>query len=154
MWKTSSCASYETGTTMEDDTRSKLLSSAFHDVETLVGGHAMRPMSLASYDVMLRTGNPLVKGKVPADGTPEFTAAMLGFVFTHCAPWPEVVRASFDGQAFREAALVFCGALGPADFQAACRALEDQRRQLEAAQVSPAAGTGPKKPRRPTNPAS
>ena len=139
---------------MEDDTRPGLLSSAFHDVETLVGGHAMRPMSLASYDVMLRTGNPLVKGQMPEDGTPEFTAAMLGFVFTHCAPWPEVVRASFDGQAFREAALVFCGSLGPADFQAAFRALEDQSRQLEAAQVTPAAGTGPKKPRRPTNQAS
>ena len=103
---------------------------------------------------MLRTGNPLVKGQMPEDGTPEFTAAMLGFVFTHCAPWPEVVRASFDGQAFREAALVFCGSLGPADFQAAFRALEDQSRQLEAAQVTPAAGTGPKKPRRQTNQAS
>ena len=102
---------------MEDETRSKLLSSAFHDAGTMVGGHAMRPMSLASYDVMLRTGNPLVKGKMPADGTPEFSAAMLGFVFTHCAPWPEVVRASFDAQAFREAALLFCGALGPDDFR-------------------------------------
>lgn len=114
----------------------------------------MRPLSLASYDVMLRTGNPLVNGKTPADGTPEFTTAMLGFVFTHCAPWPEVVRASFDGQAFREAALIFCGTLGPDDFHTALLALEQQSRQLEAAQVTPAAGTGPKKPRRPTNPDS
>ena len=139
---------------MEDDTRSKLLSSAFHDDGTMVGGHAIRPMSLASYDVMLRTGNPLVKGKMPADGTPEFTAAMLGFVFTHCAPWPEVVRASFDGQAFREAALVFCGGLTPADFQAAFRRLEEQSRQLEAAQVEPVPGLAAKKPRRATSPAS
>ena len=139
---------------MDDNTRQELLSAAFHEVETIAGGYPMRPLSLASYDVMLRTGNPLVKGQMPEDGTPEFTAAMLGFVFTHCAPWPEVVRASFDGQAFRQAALVFCGSLGPADFQAAFRALEDQSRQLEAAQVTPAAGTGPKKPRRPTNQAS
>ena len=27
--------------------------------------HAMRPLSLASYDVLLRTGNPLVKGEMP-----------------------------------------------------------------------------------------
>jgi hypothetical protein len=45
--------------------RQRLLSTAFHDIETFVGGHAMRPLSLASYDVMLRTGNPLVKGKMP-----------------------------------------------------------------------------------------
>ena len=30
----------------------------------------------------------------------------MGFVYAHCAPWPEVVRASFDGQAFRESALI------------------------------------------------
>ena len=71
----------------------------------------MRPLSLASYDVLLRTGNPLVKGEMPTDGTPEFTSAILGFVFTHCAPWPEVVRASFDGQRFRESALIFSGSL-------------------------------------------
>ena len=139
---------------MDDNTRQGLLSAAFHEVETIVVGHAMRPLSLASYDVLLRTGNPLVKGEMPQEGTPEFTGALMGFVYAHCAPWPEVVRASFDGHAFREAALVFCGSLGPADFQAAFRALEDQSRQLEAAQVTPAAGTGPKKPRRPTNQAS
>ncbi|MCX6873693.1 MAG: hypothetical protein NTW21_07775 [Verrucomicrobia bacterium] len=34
-------------------------------VETIVGGHARCPLSLASYDVLLRTGNPLVKGEMP-----------------------------------------------------------------------------------------
>ncbi|MCX6877844.1 MAG: hypothetical protein NTW21_29135 [Verrucomicrobia bacterium] len=34
-------------------------------METIVGGHAMRSLSLASYDVLLRTGNPLVKGEMP-----------------------------------------------------------------------------------------
>ena len=114
----------------------------------------MRPLSLASYDVLLRTGNPLVKGEMPTDGTPEFTSAIMGFVFTHCAPWPEVVRASFDGQAFRESALIFCGGLTPSDFQAAFRRLEEQSRELEAAQVEPVSGLGGKKPRRATNPAS
>ncbi|MCX6880440.1 MAG: hypothetical protein NTW21_42540 [Verrucomicrobia bacterium] len=50
---------------MNDTDRQQLLSTAFHDVETIVGGHAMRPLSLASYDVLLRTGNPLVKGEMP-----------------------------------------------------------------------------------------
>ena len=139
---------------MDYDARQKLLSTSFHDVETIVGGHAMRPLSLASYDVLLRTGNPLVKGEMPEEGTPEFTGALMGFVFAHCAPWPEVVRASFDGQAFREAALVFCGGLAPADFQAAFRRLEEQSRQLEAAQVEPVSGLAAKKPRRATSPAS
>ena len=139
---------------MDDDARQKLLSASFHDVETIVGGHAMRPLSLASYDVLLRTANPLVKGDMPEEGTPEFTGALMGFVYAHCAPWPEVVRASFDGQAFREAALVFCGGLTPADFQAAFRRLEEQSRQLEAAQVEPVSGLAAKKPRRATSPAS
>ena len=105
----------------------------------------MRPLSLASYDVLLRTGNPLVKGEMPKDGTPEFTSAIMGFVFTHCAPWPEVVRASFNDQAFREAALIFCGGLTPADFQTAFKRLEEQSRELEAAQVETMAGHRRKK---------
>jgi hypothetical protein len=136
------------------DPRQNLLSAAFHDVETIVGGHAMRPLSLASYDVLLRTGNPLVKGEMPAEGTPDFTAALMGFVFTHCAPWPEVVRASFNDQAFREATLIFCGSLTPADFHAAFQRLEAQSQQLEAAQVEPVSGLSEKKPRPATNPAS
>ena len=139
---------------MNDADRQRLLSTAFHDVETVVGGHAMRPLSLASYDVLLRTGNPLVKGEMPKDGTPEFTSAIMGFVFTHCAPWPEVVRASFDDQLFRESALIFCGNLTPADFQTAFKRLEEQSRELEAAQVETMGGIGGKKPRRATNPAS
>jgi hypothetical protein len=111
----------------------------------------MRPLSLASYDVLLRTGNPLVEGTIPNDGTPEFTSAIMGFVFTHCAPWPEVVRASFDDQAFREAALIFCGGLTPADFQIAFKRLEEQSRELEAAQVETMGGLGGKKSRRATN---
>ena len=139
---------------MDDDDRQKLLSAAFHDVETIVGGHAMRPLSLASYDVMLRTGNPLVKGEMPEEGTPEFTSSIMGFVYAHCAPWPEVVRASFDEQGFREEALIFCGCLTPADFQTAFKRLEEQSKELEAAQVEPVAGLGGKKPRRATSPAS
>ena len=139
---------------MNDTDRQRLLSTAFHVVETVVGGHAMRPLSLASYDVMLRTGNPLVKGEMPADGTPEFTSAIMGFVFTHCAPWPDVVRASFDDQRFRESALIFCGGLTPADFQTAFRRLEEQSRELEAAQVQTMGDLAGKKPHPATNPAS
>jgi hypothetical protein len=139
---------------MNDTDRQQHLSAAFHDVEVIVGGHAMRPLSLASYDVLLRTGNPLVKGETPAEGTPEFTSAIMGFVYTHCAPWPEVVRASFNDQAFREAALIFCGGLTPGDFQTAFKRLEEQSRELEAAQVDPVAGIGGKKPRPATSPAS
>jgi hypothetical protein len=139
---------------MDDATRHHHLSAAFHDVETIIGNHAMRPLSLASYDVLLRTGNPLVKGETPEEGTPAFTSAVMGFVYAHCAPWPEVVRASFDDQAFREAALIFCGGLTPADFQTAFHRLEEQTRQLEAAQVDPLGGTPGKKPLHATNPAS
>ncbi len=139
---------------MNDTDRQQHLSAAFHDVEVIVGGHAMRQLSLASYDVLLRTGNPLVNGEIPKDGTPEFTSAIMGFVYTHCAPWPEVVRASFNDQAFREAALIFCGGLTPGDFQTAFKRLEEQSRELEAAQVDPVAGIGGKKPRRATNQAS
>jgi len=114
----------------------------------------MRQLSLASYDVLLRTGNPLVKGETPAEGTPEFTSAIMGFVYTHCAPWPEVVRASFNDQAFREAALIFCGGLTPGDFQTAFKRLEEQSRELEAAQVDHVAGIGGKKPSPATRPDS
>lgn len=146
--------SSETSEDMEDHQRQKLLSAAFHDVETIVGSHAMRPLSLASYDVLLRTGNPLIKGEIPKDGTPEFTSAIMGFVYTHCAPWPDVVRASFNDQGFREAALIFCGGLTPADFQTAFKRLEEQSRELEAAQVEPMGGIGGKKPIPATNPDS
>ena len=130
------------------------LSTAFHEVETIIAGHSMRPLSLASYDVLLRTGNPLVKGEMPTDGTPEFTSAIMGFVFTHCAPWPEVVRASFNDQGFRESALIFCGGLTPADFQTAFKRLEEQSRELEAAQVETMGDIGGKKLLPATNPAS
>jgi hypothetical protein len=145
---------------MNDNQRQDRLSSAFSDVETMIGGHTMRPLSLATYDVMLRTGNPLVgkAGKdenapVLEDGTPEFTRSIIGFVFIHCAPWPEVVRASFDEQEFREQALIFCGDFTPADFKVAFKRLEQQTSELEAAQAE-ATGVRGKKPRRATNPAS
>ena len=139
---------------MNDTDRQQHLSAAFHDVEVIVGGHAMRPLSLASYDVLLRTGNPLVKGETPAEGTPEFTSAIMGFVYTHCAPWPEVVRASFNDHGFRESALIFCGGLTPADFQTAFKRLEEQSRELEAAQVETMGDIGGKKPLPATNPVS
>ena len=131
---------------MKGTDRQNLLSAAFHEVETIVGGHVMRPLSLASSDVLLRTCNPPVRGESPAEGTPEFTGALMGFVYTHCAPWPEVVRASFSDQAFREAALIFCGQLTPADFQTAFRRMEEQSRELEAAQVEPVSGRPGKMP--------
>ncbi len=137
---------------MED--REKLLSAAFHEPETIIGGRAMRPLSLASYDVLLRTGNPLVKGEMPEEGTPAFTSALMGFVYVHCAPWPEVVRASFDDQRFREETLIFCGGLTPADFQTAFKRLEEQSRELEAAQVETMGDIGGKKPLPATDPAS
>ena len=90
----------------------------------------------------------------PEDGTPEFTSAVMGFVFAHCAPWPDVVRASFDDQRFREEALIFCGGLTPTDFQTAFQRLEEQSKQLEAAQVEPMSGLGEKKPSPATSPAS
>jgi hypothetical protein len=139
---------------MDDPERQEQLSSAFHEVETSIGGHAMRSLSLASYDVLLRTGNPLVKGEMPEDGTAEFTSALMGFVFAHCAPWPEVVRTSFDGQRFREEALIFCGEITPADFQVAFQRLEEQSKQLEAAQIEPVSGVGGKKPSPATSPDS
>src|SRR6478735_9332855 len=139
---------------MNDTDRQNHLSTAFHEVETIVAGYAMRHLSLASYDVLLRTGNPLVNGEMPKDGTPEFTSAIMGFVFTHCAPWPEVVRASFNDQGFREAALIFCGGLTPADFQTAFKRLEEQSRELEAAQVETTGDIGGKKPHPATNPVS
>ena len=139
---------------MNDSDRQAHLSAAFHEVETIVGGHAMRPLSLASYDVLLRTGNPLVKGEAPEEGTAAFTAAIMSFVYTHCAPWPDVVRASFDDQRFREDALIFCGGLTPIDFQTAFKRLEEQSRRLEAAQVEPVSGLAEKKPQLATNPAS
>jgi len=91
---------------------------------------------------------------MPMDGTPEFTSAIMGFVFTHCAPWPEVVRASFDDQRFRESALIFCGGLTPTDFQTAFKRLEEQSRELEAAQVETKGDLGGKKPLPATNPVS
>ena len=97
-------------------------------------------MALDAAAGRLRTGNPLVKGEMPAEGTPEFTGALLGFVYAHGAPWPDVVRASFDLQTFREAALLFCRVLAPADFQTAFRRLEEQSRELETAQVDPVGG--------------
>lgn len=139
---------------MNDIDRQTHLSTAFHELETIVAGHAMRPLSLASYDVLLRTGNPLVKGETPEDGTPEFTSAIMGFVFTHCAPWPEVVRASFNTQTFRESALIFCGELTPADFQIAFKRLEEQSRELEAAQVDTIGDIAGKKPLPAMNPAT
>jgi hypothetical protein len=78
----------------------------------------------------------------------------MGFVYAHCAPWPEVVRASFHDQGFREAALIFCGGLTPEDFQTAFQRLEAQSRELEAAQVDPVSGLAGKKPPPATNPAS
>ena len=54
---------------MNDTTRQSRLSTAFHDVETIVAGHSMRPLSLASYDVLLRTGNPLMSGETPKNLT-------------------------------------------------------------------------------------
>ena len=71
---------------------------------------------------------------------PVLTSAIIGIVYAHCAPWPEVVRASFHDQGFGEAALIFCGGLTPADFQIAFRRLEEQSRDLEAAQVDPVSG--------------
>ena len=139
---------------MEDNERQKQLSASFHEVETIIGGHSMRPLSLASYDVLLRTDNPLVKGEMPEEGTPDFTSALMGFVYAHCAPWPDIVRASFDDQRFREESLIFCGGLTPADFQTAFQRLEEQSKQLEAAQVEPVSELGGKKPSPATSPGS
>jgi hypothetical protein len=140
-----------TSEAMDDPKRQQLQSAAFADVETMIGNSLMRPLSLASYDVLLRTNNPLVKGEMPEEGTPEFTSALMGFVFVHCAPWPDVVRASFDDHRFREEALIYCGDFTPSDFHTAFKRLEEQSKQLEAAQVEPASELGGKKPSRATN---
>ena len=88
-------------------------------------------------------------------GQRQGVAVIMGFLFTHCAPWPDVVRASFDDHRFRESAMIFCGSLTPADFQTAFKRLEEQSRELEAAQVETMGGPGGKKPLQPaTNPVS
>jgi hypothetical protein len=139
---------------MNDIDRQKLLSTAFLDLETMVGGHVMRPMNFASYDVLMRTNNPLVKGDPIADFTPEFSAAVMGFIYTHCAPWPEVVRASLDEKEFRVCSMIFCGDLTPDDYQIAFKRLEQQCKMLEASQVEIVEEIGGKKPLPATNPAS
>ena len=78
----------------------------------------------------------------------------MGFVFTHCTPWPDLVRALFNDQGFHESALIFCGGLTPADFQIAFKRLEEQSRELEAAQVDTMGDLGGKKPHPATDPAS
>jgi len=51
--------------------------------------------------------------------------------------------------------LIFCGSLTPADFQTAFKRLEEQSRELEAAQVETMGGLGGKKPPQPaTSPVS
>ncbi len=128
--------------------RSKRLSAPFHPVETLIGQHVLRPLSLATYDVLLRNGNPLVReeSEAPNEGSPEFTSAIMAFIYTHAAPWPEVVRASFDPQEFRVAALTFCGGLTHADFKLAIDSLNRQTSELQAAQFDPAKDIRAKKP--------
>ncbi len=121
---------------MNDIDRSNLLSAPFHNSTALVGQYTMRPLNLASYDVLLRTGNPLFTGgETPNENSAEFTGAVLGFIFAQCAPWPQVVKVSFDAQAFREASLIFCGEISPAEINLAINTLKQQARELEAAQV-------------------
>jgi hypothetical protein len=54
----------------------------------------------------------------------------------------------------RSSLLIFCGGLTPADFQTAFKRLEEQSKELEAAQVETMGGIGGKKPRRATSPVS
>jgi hypothetical protein len=54
----------------------------------------------------------------------------------------------------KQSALIFCGGLTPADFQVAFQRLEEQSRELEAAQVETMGDIGGKKPLPATNPAS
>jgi hypothetical protein len=77
-------------------------------------------------------------------------------VTSHSTGWKcSPVPASFNEQAFREATLIFCGSLTPAGFQTAFARLEQQSRELEAAQVAPVSGlTGKKRSHRATHPAS
>jgi hypothetical protein len=50
--------------------------------------------------------------------------------------------------------LIFCGSLTPADFQTAFKRLEEQSRELEAAQVETMGDLGGKKPLPATSPVS
>lgn len=133
--------------------RDQKLSEAFHEEGLTIGGLTLRPMTIATLDVMLRTGNPLAKGEEPEDGTPELTGALSNFIFTHAGNWPEVVRASFDEQRFKEEALIFCGTLTHLDYKKAFDYLREQAEQMEAAQVDPDE-TKPGKAEAVTNPAS
>jgi hypothetical protein len=135
---------------MNESKRDELLSRAFCDARPDIGGHTLRPLSLASFDVLMRTGNPLIGCETPNDGTPEFTAAIMGWTYAHCAPWDEVVKASFDPQEFQLRALVFCGSFTPDHYRAVFRAIEQQGDELSAAQVT-AVSSGSKKKRRATS---
>jgi hypothetical protein len=98
---------------------------------------------------------PSHRVSAPRPGTTRPSPLKSNFLAdTHCAPWPEVVRASFNDQGFRESALIFCGGLTPADFQTAFKRLEEQSRELEAAQVDAMGEIGGKKPHPATIPAS
>ena len=130
---------------MDDHTRETLLSSAFHDVGPVISGCKLRPLSLATFDVLLRTGNPLIGGTTPPEGTPEYNEAVFGYTYAHAGRWPEIARASFNPQEFREKALIFCGRFTPEDYRTVGKAIEDQGRQLGAAQVTSAATGGKKK---------
>ena len=74
-------------------------------------------------------------------------------VFRLLYPYPRPIRSEL---VVREAcfAALRDGGLAPADFQTAFKRLEDQSRQLEAAQVEAVAEPGGKKPCPPTSPAS
>ena len=124
--------------------RDKQLSAAFHTPEVVIAGRPLRPMSLASYDVLLRLDNPLVKGAELDEDSPELLEALMGYIYAHCAPWREVVTHSFQPGEFRTEALVFCGELTPRDYKAAMDGLREQGRQLEAAQAKQASSIGKK----------
>lgn len=126
------------------DNRDTALSAAFQQPDVTIAGHAMRPLSLASYDVLLRLQNPLVMGADLQEGTPDMNAALMGYVYTHCAPWREVVTNSFDPEAFRLESIVFCEPVTPDEFAAAMASMESQANQLEAAQAQPTSSAGKK----------
>ena len=63
-------------------------------------------------------------------------------------------RASFNDQGFRESSLIFCVGPTPADYQTAFKRLEEQSRELEAAQVETMGDIGGKKPLPATSPVS
>jgi hypothetical protein len=63
---------------MDDPARQEQLSTAFQEVETIIGGHAMRPLSLASFMFRVTVSSGSMDGTKPALARAEFWSLVAG----------------------------------------------------------------------------